>query len=252
MRFDSRSKSRPWSVAITSSPSTTARVGQRVAERLEDLGEVARERTARCGSRARRRRRRGTRCSGSRPTSVRSSQPSPVGSSRGELRQHRRDGRAHGQRHAATLTTRAHVSCAPCWKRGSWAALGQSALIVGALLVARFPRLTEPRMPRARHGVRRRHPHQRGHDRPRRPGVRGGRPRAGRRRSPRRRGRLLRAHRSGSTAAAEREDPEEPVEDAEDAAGDEALAGRGRRDRGPQPHASGWCSTGSPSRSRSG
>ena len=28
---------------------------------------------------------------------------------------------------------------------GLWAALGQSALLVGALLVARFPKLTEPR-----------------------------------------------------------------------------------------------------------
>src|SRR4051812_36983740 len=28
---------------------------------------------------------------------------------------------------------------------GAWAALGQSALIVGALLVARYPKLTEPR-----------------------------------------------------------------------------------------------------------
>ena len=28
---------------------------------------------------------------------------------------------------------------------GLWAALGQSALLVGALMVARFPKLTEPR-----------------------------------------------------------------------------------------------------------
>jgi len=28
---------------------------------------------------------------------------------------------------------------------GLWAGLGQSALIVGALLVARYPKLTEPR-----------------------------------------------------------------------------------------------------------
>jgi ZIP family zinc transporter len=31
------------------------------------------------------------------------------------------------------------------WEAGLWAALGQSALLVGALLVARFPKLTEPR-----------------------------------------------------------------------------------------------------------
>ena len=30
------------------------------------------------------------------------------------------------------------------FEAGLWAALGQSALIVGALLVARYPKLTEP------------------------------------------------------------------------------------------------------------
>ena len=60
------------------SPSSTARSGSCGQQRLDELGEVAGERLARCGCRARGRRRRGTRCSGSRPTSARTASRSPV------------------------------------------------------------------------------------------------------------------------------------------------------------------------------
>ena len=155
-------------------------------------------------------------------------------------------------RGSLTWTAPGWYAC-PVLEAGLWAAVGQASLVVGALLVHRIPRLTEPWILGLVMAFGAGHAHQRDHDRPRRRGVRRGglgcRPGLG----------LLRRAPPATTALtewldrrAEREDPEEPVEEAEDAGGPDALPAAADATAGAQPHASGWCSTASPSRSRSG
>ena len=85
---------------MTISPSSTARVGQRGAAAARTARGSSGRAAARCGSPARRRRRRGTRCSGSRPTSARRAAPSVVGRSRTSFASIGDTGGVDGELHA--------------------------------------------------------------------------------------------------------------------------------------------------------
>ena len=92
IRSRSASKSSAPSRAITTSPSSDAALGQRGAQRVGELGEVAVERLEVAATACRSRRRRGRPARGSRPTSARRASHRPRGGASDGLREHRLDG----------------------------------------------------------------------------------------------------------------------------------------------------------------